>query len=314
MCRDHYGEDKLAEMRKNGRQNAVKKWKLANSEYYHKNKYGAKSIPKTNPDRVILRTKPKSKREMNEARYSYVPVPVRKETEDGKAFREFFKLIFDKRTKKCLEKLKDLAKEKVFNVTIDLTLNDINSKLDDVPGKYHSLVNYANAPRDFMFDQWHGWDDNHQSAYDKFEKQIEIVFEDELKKNLDKCISRWIESVEYKMKKYCYKENENWAFCNFFGNFSEVLPNLRKQAAEAEESSEFNQADEIYFSNALDFARLRSMYFDRRNQKIDMIFEELLLTSEMGKSLEKRIDDELSQFVEYVKKKKVDAIGCVKLE
>ena len=317
ICKDHYGEAQLKEMRKKGRQNAVKKWKLANSDYYAKNKYGAKSIPKSNTN-CFIRPTSRCGTKRNYERYSYVPVPIRKETEDGKDFSNFFTMIFERKRRECLEKFKDVAKEKVLNVAIDMTLNDINSDIDDVPGKYHSLVTYANAPHDFMFDQWHGWDDNHQSAYDKFEKQIEIVFEDEFKKKLDQCISRWIESVEYKMKKYCYKENENWSFCNFFERFSEEIPKLRKQAVEAEELIDFDEYDQKYFSKAFDFRDLQWRYFKRRRENVSQIFQELLskmsMESEIAKPMEKRIDDELLQFVGYAKTKDVDSVGSIKIK
>ena len=291
ICQQFYGKEKLEEMRKKGRKKAVQKWKSANSGKYHENKCTIESIENESA--------PKQEKEKI---YSYVPNEVRTSTKQGKAFTTFFKLIFDRKISEYLDNFKDSLKEKMYNATVDHTLDSI-----------------FNAIHSERFPHWlpcwekYGFDWEEDPSSDNFEKQFQKVYEKKLAKSYESNVEYTFNIIEIRITNNCYKPHETYAFCNFLDKFSKLLPDIEQKAIESEELEDFDAVDESFFNKATDFEDLQRIYFERRLARLEKINQELLsklgTESEMGKTLERRIDEELSMFFDYVKKKPLSPVG-----
>ena len=299
ICREFYGKEKLEELRKKGRQKAVKKWKTANSGYYQDNKCNIGSI--LNAETIENESAPKKEKE---SRYSYVPNEVRNKTKQGKAFTAFFKLIFDRKRSEYFDNIKDSLRDKIYNATADYTLDSIFNELhcEEFPGV-------------LPFKKWKKWgfDWEMDPSSDNFEKQFQKVYEKKLAKSYESNVEYTFNIIEIRITNNCYKPHETYAFCNFLGKFSKLLPDIEQKAIESEELEDFDAVDESFFNKATDFEDLQRIYFERRLARLEKINQELLsklgTESEMGKTLERRIDEELSMFFDYVKKKPLSPVG-----
>ena len=301
ICREFYGKEKLEEMRKKGRQKAVKKWKTANSGYYQDNKCNIGSI--LNAETIENESAPKKEKE---SRYSYVPNEVRNKTKQGKAFTAFFKLIFDRKRSEYFDNIKDSLKDKIYNATADYTLDSIFNELhcEEFPGV-------------LPFKKWKKWgfDWEMDPSSDNFEKQFQKVYEKALEESYESNVEFTFNIIETRMTSHCYKPHETYAFCNFFDKFSRLLPEMRQKAIDLEEFEDLDALDESFLEKATNFEDMQKIYFERRLARLEKITQELLLKlateSEMGKTLEKRIDEELSMFFDFVKREPVSRDGSI---
>ena len=205
-CNEHYGEERLWEMRRSGKLLAGKKWKRANRPHdkieYMKNKCTTKSTCNSSADK-------------NYPKFSYVSEGVRKCTYAGVAFRKYFRIIYQKKKQDTLDSLKEFARQKVYNNCVDFTLDKVFTEQKTYTIDY----------------------DDHGDL----EKALEAAFEDRIERKIAQDVNEWIDNASIHLSITCQKQSENFVFNNFLAEFrSAIFPELQEKVLDLT----FNFTDE----------------------------------------------------------------------
>ena len=112
-CKNFYGEDRILQMRWNGKRMAKNKWNQ--SLRYKRKQENKSSVAKLN----------RSDENNNGPYYPYIPERVRQWTIEGVVFHKLFKKIYEDRKKEALEEFQDFAMSSVFKRCVDVTLDEV---------------------------------------------------------------------------------------------------------------------------------------------------------------------------------------------
>ena len=204
ICKSHYGELRLNDMRIEGKLTAKRKWWKDHADE-------AKKLYQSN--KVEIRKRKQEK---------HVNAEQRGCTDEGKAFQEFYEFIYNESKHRALEELEDsrfaydIVKEASTEKTIDLVFT-------------HGCQSFQ-----AFFRRNSGSKDVFAEDYPVAD-EIEKAMEDSYKFNLDGQIKldmdNWTESVSYRITSKCRDQGEISAFNMFFKEFCETLyPKIQEKS------------------------------------------------------------------------------------
>ena len=273
QCKDFYGEQRLFQMRRNGRLMAKKKWKQ--SLKYEKSPKGTNS--------KSLDEKPKKRNERNNGPYyPYIPEGVRQYTIEGRVFCSIFKIIYDKKKLAALEEFQEFALPSVFkrcvDVTLDEVLNEANlldyeklySRLYENRRHWEGFMNYIYLP--------HYTSDDFIIA--NLERELESRYNFRLKNKKPEEEKKLIEYATLHLSRKCFKLCENTAFNHFFGKFKDMFPVIEREE---------NISD------------VQLLCRKRHEEKDVEDFASEYLRSEPAKKLEEKLDSKILEQITYLK-------------
>ena len=220
ICKDHYGSDWIEKKRNEGRLQAKRKWKETQAPKelidYERNKCD-----------MINYADAKRRRESAKGKhYSYVSEEVRQKTDGGKAFYKFFKLIYNLKREGSLKDLENFVHEKYFNKCVDFALDKVFNEEKPYVSNYHCYIQDFEEEEKLINQEW--------------EKSLETSFDNYLKDKISKEVKSWKNFASHEFSLKCDKQLENFAFCNFFGDFeAEIFPPFFEDAMEMRKSISF---------------------------------------------------------------------------
>ena len=204
ICKSHYGESRLNDMRIEGKLTAKRKWWKDHADE-------AKKLYQSN--KVKIRERKREK---------HVNAKQKGCTVEGKAFQEFYDFIYNESKYTALKELEEsrfaygLVKEGSMEKAIDLVFThgcqsfkhffSINSGSKDVFAEDYPVV-------------------------DEIEKAMEDSFNFNLDGQIKKDMEDWIGSVNYRILDKCRDQGEISAFNTFFKEFCETLfPKIQEKS------------------------------------------------------------------------------------
>ena len=271
ICKSHYGELRLNDMRIEGKLTAKRKWWKDHADE-------AKKLYQSN--KVEIRKRKQEK---------HVNAEQRGCTDEGKAFQEFYEFIYNESKHRALEELEDsrfaydIVKEASTEKTIDLVFT-------------HGCQSFQ-----AFFRRNSGSKDVFAEDYPVAD-EIEKAMEDSYKFNLDGQIKldmdNWTESVSYRITSKCRDQGEISAFNTFFKEFCETLfPKIQEKSLDfAFENFDTDDTSDIASEKMLE-KLLEKKYFES-------IMEETIkaaIESDMGHKLTVKLDSKIAKQIRYMK-------------
>ena len=292
ICKDHYGIERIEEMRHEGRLLAKRKWKNSQSAKecikYERNKC----------DKINYADSKRRKESVQGKYYSYVSEGVRHHTDGGRAFYKFFKLIYQQKKEEILKDLEQFAYEKYHDKCVDFALdqafNEENAYLTTHYFEHFELVRNQE------------YDEEEKLINENWEKSLEKTFNNRFNKRITKEATIWRNFTSLDISQKCDKQTENVAFCKFFGRFeSEIFPGFQDDAIDKaleftkEETKEIEEMDDSDRGFAEHIETVLSRKYDRALDVFtNKVFEK---DSDLKKNLEEKVVSMISKHVKYYK-------------
>ena len=202
-CKYHYGEERLAELRIDGKLEAKRKWWKRSAE-------DAKIEKKNNDNKKAKIRDYKKER--------YVPAS-RRNAYDGKCFAKFYKIVFKSRKEYALDELVGFAYDKVYDIAFDEAVDLVFEKSEIYMDIFEENLDCEAGTKEFD---------------ERLDHSLELAFDNHFKIQMDKEIDNWIDSVNLQIEKKCRWQGEEIAFTHFFNDFcSSVYPDVEKEAMDA---------------------------------------------------------------------------------
>ena len=200
VCKSHYGESRLNDMRIEGKLLAKRKWWKDHASLDAKESY------QLNKTKVKERKKEK-----------YVPEAKRRHTDEGKAFTKFYEFIYMESKERAIKDLQDsgFAYDKVEKDTKDKAINLVFTSIHDGFLSFFS----RNARKIGLFAEFTDDYPVETETEKAMEQSYEENFEHQIKVEMDK----WLEKVSQRISSKCQYQGENSAFSAFFKEFCETL-------------------------------------------------------------------------------------------
>ena len=195
-CRDHYGEAKFQDMRRNARLDSKSNWN------------------KTQTVKEAKRyQEEKEKRKMDHKR-RYVKAGFRKGYEDGKAFSDVYKQVFEN----CHE---NIGRDKLFDRSFDIVHDEAYSKSVDhvMESKDYQKIFIENT-KDLEFEDS---DEEDEVIAEEIKKAMNEAFENFSEIKINKLANDWTSKKESEVYYRCYEKGEKRAFANHYGKFKSTI-------------------------------------------------------------------------------------------
>ena len=212
VCKSFYGEDRLIEMRIEGKLESKKKWWREN---------GKKVTQSYQIKKIRIREAKKDK---------YVCEKERR-SDPGKAFTKFYEFIYMKEKEILLEKLKKsgFAYDKVSSQAEGKAIDFVFNSEDDSYVRFfancaelHINGSYEQNLIQYFMDI---------TIEEEMERAMKQAFEYNFDKQIKKETSNWIEKVSWHISRKCRDQGENCAFNNFFEEFcSSIFPSIQEKS------------------------------------------------------------------------------------
>lgn len=268
-CKDHYGQERLHDVRKASRLISKRKWMKSHySKAKSKNRKDKESIKEPKP------------------RLPRYCDSDRKRTEAGKLFTDFYKNIYYEALIEIEEEkldglvAYDAVYEKAYDNAVDLTMDS-----DDYMKTFDTNVSFNSSLEEGMKE---GVDIDLE-----IEKAFEISFDRMFKSEINQLMDKWISARNFDIYDKCYKQGERTAFSNYFEDFESIhLVPLKSKARESagidrnteyiERLQEINYKGKLgvlveEFSRSSDFSRIvyKTVY--------DMIYRKVIMWIRLNK-------------------------------
>ena len=194
-CKDHYGKERLDDVKKASNLILKRKWKKAHS---------AELKSKQSKYRKELAKAPTKR---------YIKSDVGKSTPEGKSFTVFYENVYYEAISKIEEeKWQDLAYDAVYNFAwgsaVDFTMTS-----DDYVKIFEANINY------FV-------DEGIREDVDiglELEKAFDTSFDRLLKSEINKSMDNWVSARRFDIYQKCWHQGERRVFSNFFEEFKNDL-------------------------------------------------------------------------------------------
>ena len=199
-CKSHYGQERLEELRIDGRLEAKRKWwKRHSNEANIENRF--------NENKKAKLQKYFKKR--------YVPAEKRN-TDEGKFFVEFYKIIFIKRRNQALEKLDKSAYDKVFDLVYDTAVDLVFEK----SGTYMDIF------KEFEYKFEPGTEGYDEMLEHSLSKSFDVHFEKLAHEEMD----NWLDSVRSQIDLNCFHQGKETSLTHFLTEFCNMTyPDVEKE-------------------------------------------------------------------------------------
>ena len=212
VCKSFYGEDRLIEMRIEGKLESKKKWWREN---------GKKVTQSYQIKKIRIREAKKDK---------YVCEKERR-SDPGKAFTKFYEFIYMKEKEHLIDKLKKsgFAYDKVSSQAEGKAIDFVFNSEDDSYVRFfancaelHINGSYEQNLIQYFMDI---------TIEEEMERAMKQAFEYNFDKQIKKETSNWIEKVSWHISRKCRDQGENCAFNNFFEEFcSSIFPSIQEKS------------------------------------------------------------------------------------
>ena len=210
VCKHHYGESRLNDMRIEGRLAAKRKWWKDHADEAKKSYQSSKGE---------IRQRKKEK---------HINAEQRGCTDEGKAFKEFYEFIYNESKDRALEELEEsrFAHDKVKDASMEKTIDLVFS---------HGYVPRCQSFQVF-FSRNSGSKDVFAEDYpvaDEIEKAMEDSYNFNLEGQIKLDVENWTDSVSHRITSKCREQGEISAFNMFFNDFCETLfPKIQEKSIE----------------------------------------------------------------------------------
>ena len=267
VCKAHYGEYRLNEMRIEGKLKSKKKWW---------NKNGKRVTQSYQIKKIRIREAKKQK---------YVCEKQRRCTDQGKAFTKFYEFIY------LQEKECQLDKLNKSNFAYDKVSSQAEAKAIDMvfESKCNSFTRFfakfleENTP---------------------IEEDIDNAMKDAFKYHFDEQVKNeiqiWIDNVSYRISRKCRNQGENCAFENFFEEFcSTIFPSIQEESLNFAFSNIEKDCDELNICEE----KLENYLEDRYYESLEELSEKATFDSEsdIGSKLTLKMESRISKQIRFMK-------------
>ena len=203
VCKLHYGEDRVQDMKIEGKLESKRKWWKS-----HANE--AKKAYKLNKKEICQKEKQK-----------YVKYDQRFKTDEGVAFHEFYRLIYDAREESALDNLKksEFVSYKVHKIAEDKAIDKV---FEAEPSVFCNQDKHPQFCKYFAKDtDKEDFDEEEYPA--EIEKAMEEAFEKLLEKQIEIEMKNWMDVAKKQLKDKCSRQCWESAFKMYFRDFSTTL-------------------------------------------------------------------------------------------
>ena len=276
-CKSHYGPERLEELRIDGKLEAKRKWWKGHSN-------DANIENKFNDNKKAKLQKYFKKR--------YVPAEKRN-TDEGKCFIEFYKIIFNTRKGQALEKLdkSGFAYDKVCDLVFDKAVDLVFEESDTYMNIFKEL------------------------DYEPGTKDIDEMFEDSLTQSFDvhyeklthEAMDNWLDDVNLQIELQCYDQGKENSFIHFFSEFCvSTYPDIEKEAMDKvfetigdPKKADLDDMDDDTCMNLIHEGILHLKFINEAKE----VLKEVAETNQLAQKIADKIDIRISKQIRFMKNK-----------
>ena len=282
VCKSYYGEDRLIEMRIEGKLESKKKWWREN---------GKKVTQSYQIKKIRIREAKKDK---------YVCEKQRR-SDPGKAFTKFYEFIYMRQKESLLDKLKksgfaydklsSQAEAKAIDLVFDSERESFTSFFASSVTGFLSDGSQEQSLIQYLRDK---------TIEEEIERAMKEAFEYNFEKQIKKETTIWIDKVSWQISRKCRDQGENCAFNNFFEEFcSTIFPIIQEKSL----NFAFSNIEKDCVELDICEEKLEKYLEDRYYESLEELSEKATFDadSDIGYKLTRKMDSRISKQIRYMK-------------